>query len=146
MLRDRLTNDFSEVLKNFQVIQRIAAQKEKESVIRARAASRHSDEDGSSGTLIDRHGSSAEMKSSGQLQQQTRTQMEEEVDLEELQESIRKIESYFVDFNQICEDLVTMIHAQGEVIDSVESNVESPTIQAQEGAIQIAKARDYQVS
>lgn len=39
MFRERLTNDFSEVLKNFQVIQRTAAQKEKESVIRARANS-----------------------------------------------------------------------------------------------------------
>ncbi len=39
MLRERLTNDFSEALKNFQVIQRTAAQKEKESVIRARANS-----------------------------------------------------------------------------------------------------------
>lgn len=149
MLRDRLTNDFSEVLKNFQVIQRTAAQKEKESVIRARAASRHSDEDGSSGTLIDLHGSSAAMKSSGQLQQQTQIQMEEEVDLEELRErekSIRKIESDIVDVNQIFKDLATMIHAQGEVIDSIESNVESATIQVQEGATQIAKARDYQVS
>jgi len=149
MLRDRLTNDFSEVLKNFQVIQRTAAQKEKESVIRARAASRHSDEDGSSGTLIDLHGSSAAMKSSGQLQQQTQIQMEEEVDLEELRErekSIRKIESDIVDVNQIFKDLATMIHAQGEVIDSIESNVESATIQVQEGATQIAKARDYQAA
>lgn len=39
MLRERLTNEFSEALKNFQVIQRTAAQKEKESVIRARANS-----------------------------------------------------------------------------------------------------------
>lgn len=39
MLRERLTNDFSDALKNLQVIQRTAAQKEKESVIRARANS-----------------------------------------------------------------------------------------------------------
>ncbi|RWR98512.1 Syntaxin-7-like protein [Dinothrombium tinctorium] len=39
MLRERLTNEFSEALKNFQVIQRTAAQKEKESVFRARANS-----------------------------------------------------------------------------------------------------------
>ncbi|CAG2182093.1 unnamed protein product, partial [Oppiella nova] len=39
MLRERLTNDFSEALKNFQVIQRTAASKEKESVIRVRTNS-----------------------------------------------------------------------------------------------------------
>lgn len=39
MQKERLTNEFSEALKNFQVIQRTAAQKEKESVNRARANS-----------------------------------------------------------------------------------------------------------
>lgn len=39
MQKEKLTSDFSEALKNFQIIQRTAAQKEKESVIRARANS-----------------------------------------------------------------------------------------------------------
>lgn len=43
MQKERLTNEFSEALKNFQVIQRTAAQKEKESVIRARANSGFND-------------------------------------------------------------------------------------------------------
>jgi hypothetical protein len=51
MLRERLTNDFSEALKNFQVIQRTAAQKEKESVIRARANSGLSGDPFSDGVL-----------------------------------------------------------------------------------------------
>jgi t-SNARE complex subunit (syntaxin) len=145
MMRDRLTNDFSDVLRNFQVIQRTAAQKEKESVIRARAASRHSD-DRDPSTLIDLEQGSASMN---QQQKQSQIQMEEEVDLEELRDrekSIRKIESDIVDVNQIFKDLATMIHAQGEVIDSIESNVETATIQVSEGATQITKARDYQVS
>lgn len=52
MQKERLTNEFSEALKNFQVIQRTAAQKEKESVIRARANSGFNDGRGQS-TLID---------------------------------------------------------------------------------------------
>ena len=79
---------------------------------------------------------------------QTQLQMEEEVDLEDLREreqSIRKIESDIVDVNQIFKDLATMVHAQGEVIDSIEANVESAAIQVQEGASQLSKARDYQV-
>ena len=149
-MRDRLTNDFSEVLRNFQVIQRTAAQKEKESVIRARALSRHSDDrSGSgyhdSGTLIDLQGESASMS---QSKPQTQIQMEEEVDLDELREretAIRNIESNIVDVNQIFKDLATMIHAQGEVIDSIESNVESGVIHIHEAAAQLTSARDYQV-
>lgn len=148
MQRDRLTSDFSDVLRNFQVIQRTAAQKEKESVLRARAASHTKQEDGPS-ALIDLDGTlSYQQHQRPQQQTQSQIQMEEEVDVEELRErekSIRKIESDIVDVNQIFKDLATMVHAQGEVIDSIEANVESATIQVSEGASQIAKAREYQV-
>ena len=144
MQRDRLTSDFSDVLRNFQVIQRTAAQKEKESVIRARAASHTKPDQGlGSSTLIE-----FDASPSFQRQAQSQIQMEEEVDVDELRErekSIRKIESDIVDVNQIFKDLATMVHAQGEVIDSIEANVESATIQVSEGASQIAKAREYQV-
>lgn len=163
MLRDRLTNDFSEALKNFQVIQRTAAQKEKESVIRARAHSKISgvsvkngskcttesnnsllfqshEDDQQPSNLIDLASPSAQM--------QATLQMEEEVDLRELQEreqSIRKIETDIVEVNTIFKDLASLVHEQGEVIDSIEANVESASIQVTEGAQQIMKARDYQV-
>lgn len=145
MQRDRLTSDFSDVLRNFQVIQRTAAQKEKESVIRARAASHTKPDQGQGSTLIDFDASPSFQR---QAQSQQQIQMEEEVDVDELRErekSIRKIESDIVDVNQIFKDLATMVHAQGEVIDSIEANVESATIQVSEGASQIAKAREYQV-
>lgn len=149
MQRDRLTSDFSDVLRNFQVIQRTAAQKEKESVLRARAAShtKPGADDGPS-ALIDLDGSLSFQQQRPQQQSQSQIQMEEEVDVDELRErekSIRKIESDIVDVNQIFKDLATMVHAQGEVIDSIEANVESATIQVSEGASQIAKAREYQV-
>ena len=83
-----------------------------------------------------------------QAQMQATIQMEEEVDLSELQEreqSIRKIETDIVEVNQIFKDLATMVHEQGEVIDSIEANVETASIQVTEGAQQISKARDYQV-
>lgn len=150
MVRDRLTSDFSEVLKNFQVIQRTAAQKEKESMSRARSHSKHSHSDEPS-ALIDIPGDSGSspFASQKQIQQQQQLQMEEEINIEEWKErekSIRQIESDIVDVNKIFKDLATMVHAQGELIDSIEANVESATIQVTEGAQQISKARDYQVS
>ena len=49
--------------------------------------------------------------------------MEEEQNIEELQErerSIRQLESDIVDVNTIFKDLATMVHEQGEMVDSIE--------------------------
>lgn len=74
--------------------------------------------------------------------------MEEEVDMNMLREreyAIRKIESDIVEVNQIFKDLATMVHDQGEVIDSIEANIESTGIQIHEGTQQLIKASDYAV-
>lgn len=80
-------------------------------------------------------------------QQQRQQMFEEESNIEELREretAIRKIEGDIVEVNQIFKDLASMVHEQGDVIDSIEANVESASHQVYEGAQQIAKARDYQ--
>ena len=80
---------------------------------------------------------------------QPQLQIEEDVDLSMLREreqAIRKIESDIVEVNQIFKDLATMVHDQGEVIDSIEANIESTGIQIQEGTQQLIKASDYSVS
>ncbi len=64
---------------------------------------------------------------------QSKTQMllEEEYNIEQLQErerSIRQLESDIVDVNTIFKDLATMVHEQGEVVDSIEANVESTQV------------------
>ncbi|XP_054153166.1 syntaxin-12-like isoform X2 [Oppia nitens] len=144
MLKERLTSDFSEALKNFQVIQRTAAQKEKESVIRARANSGLN-----SNNVWDDHSTkgASNLIDLQSPQSQTQIHMEEECDLELLrdrEQQIRKIEGDIVEVNQIFKDLATMVHDQGEVIDSIEANVETASIQVHEGTAQLAKARDYQ--
>jgi len=142
MLRERLTNEFSEALKNFQVIQRTAAQKERESVARART---------SSGAKLDPFGGRPsnliDLASPQQEQATVQLEIEEECDLEALREreqQIRKIESDIVEVNQIFKDLATMVHDQGEVIDSIEANVETASIEVQRGAQELQKAREYQ--
>ena len=77
-----------------------------------------------------------------------RLQIEEECNIELLrdrEQQIRKIESDILEVNQIFKDLATMIHEQGETIDSIEANVETASIQVDQGTLQLAKARDYQV-
>lgn len=153
MQKERLTNEFSEALKNFQVIQRTAAQKEKESVIRARANSGFND--GPTGrqqsTLIDLQSPQSGQSGAFPLgpshqQHQSQIQIEEEVDvsmLREREQAIRKIESDIVEVNQIFKDLATMVHDQGEVIDSIEANIESSSVQINEGTQQLIKASSY---
>ncbi|XP_074605327.1 syntaxin-7-like isoform X1 [Brevipalpus obovatus] len=149
MQKDRLTNDFSDALKNFQVIQRTAVQKQKESVSRARANSgiKIGPAESSQGqNLIDLQ-SPTSIGQQEQLQQQSVLQIEEEVDLEtvrEREQAIRKLENDIVGVNQIFKELATIVHQQGEVIDSIEANVESAHIHVEEGVQEITKAREYQ--
>ncbi|GFT09458.1 hypothetical protein NPIL_9031 [Nephila pilipes] len=79
----------------------------------------------------------------------TSLQMEEEVNLEllrEREEAVRKLEADIVDVNHIFTDLAALVHEQGEVIDSIEANVEQAQIQVSEGTQQLAKARRHQAA
>lgn len=82
-------------------------------------------------------------------QVQATVQIEQQVDLNELREreqAVKKMEGDIYEVNQIFKELATMVHSQGEVIDSIEANVEAATMNVSEGTQQVAKARDYQVS
>ena len=51
-----------------------------------------------------------------------------------------------MDVNTIFKDLATMVHEQGEMVDSIEQNVESATVRVQEGTAQLSMAETYKVS
>ncbi|CAN8002148.1 unnamed protein product [Ixodes hexagonus] len=146
LVKDKLTNEFSEALHSFQLVQRAEADKEKDSVKRARAASGLSQR-GGRGNLIEL--ASPQQPEPPSLQQQTQSYalMDEQVDLEMLREreqAISKLESDIQDVNTIFKDLATMVHDQGDMIDSIEANVESAAVHVDEGVQQVAKARQHQ--
>ncbi|XP_076865799.1 syntaxin-12 [Brachyhypopomus gauderio] len=140
--KERLMNDFSAALNNFQAVQRRAADKEKESVARARAGSRHSVEDRDEQLVsFDNNDDFRQM-----VQQTEEAEITEE-DLELIKEretNIRQLESDIMDVNQIFKDLAVMIHDQGEMIDSIEANVESAEVHVERGAEQLQRAAYYQ--
>lgn len=75
--------------------------------------------------------------------------MEDESSLEEVrqrEQAIRQLESDILDVNQIFKELATMVHEQGEVVDSIEANIESAHIQVEEGVRQVSQAATYQVT
>ena len=85
-----------------------------------------------------------------QEEQQRRQQMliQEEYDMEQLQErerSIRQLESDILDVNTIFKDLATLVHDQGEMIDSIEANVESTQVRVSEGTEHLRQAETYKV-
>ncbi|XP_006809093.2 syntaxin-12-like [Neolamprologus brichardi] len=142
--RDRLMNDFSAALNNFQAVQRRAAEKEKESVARARAGSRLSADDSSRDEKLVSFDNQDEW---GQMTTQTEEVVITEEDLELIKEretNIRQLESDIMDVNQIFKDLAVMIHDQGEMIDSIEANVENAEVHVERGTEQLQRAAYYQ--
>ncbi|KAK9960401.1 hypothetical protein ABG768_008261 [Culter alburnus] len=128
--KDRLMNDFSAALNNFQVVQRRAAERERESV----------DELNQDEQLV-----TFEKNEGWRMQAEEEPVTEEDLELiKERETNIRQLESDIMDVNQIFKDLAVMIHDQGDMIDSIEANVESAEVHVERGAEQIQQAAYYQ--
>lgn len=140
--RERLMNDFSAALNNFQSVQRHAAEKEKESVARARAGSRLSAEDGDE-QLVSFDNQDDWGQTTTQLEESSITEEDLEL-IKERETNIRQLESDIMDVNQIFKDLAVMIHDQGEMIDSIEANVENAEVHVERGTEQLQRAAYYQ--
>eukprot|EP00918_Siedleckia_nematoides_P048319 GHVU01105878.1.p1 GENE.GHVU01105878.1~~GHVU01105878.1.p1 ORF type:complete len:278 (+),score=34.83 GHVU01105878.1:220-1053(+) len=141
MQKERLMNELTTSLNNFQSAQRKAAEKEKESLARARASSAsHYD------PFMD------DRKSDDQLvgvdtPGQIMVQVEDDVDMQALREreqAIHQLESDIMDVNEIFKDLGMLVHEQGEVIDSIESQVEDAQVHVSHGTEELQKAKQYQ--
>jgi len=81
-------------------------------------------------------------------QRQAQIAMEQDVNLAQLREresAIRRLENDIVDVNMIFKDLAMMVHDQGEVIDSIESNVENVQIRVHEANNHLEQAKKSQV-
>ncbi|XP_069091269.1 syntaxin-7 [Pleurodeles waltl] len=144
LLKDRLLNELTTALTNFQKIQRQAADKEKDLVARARASSRVStgvpEDNSTEAALV-----SWETESQPQAQAQYEDITEDDLRLiEERETSIRQLEADILNINEIFKDLGAMIHEQGDMIDSIEANVESADVHVQQANQQLARASEYQ--
>lgn len=90
-----------------------------------------------------------EFKSEENKNQQAQIAIEQDVNLVQLKEreaSLRRLENDIVDVNMIFKDLAVMVHDQGEVIDSIESNVENVQIRVTEANSSLESAKKNQVT
>jgi len=139
--REKLHSDFTRALDSFQRAQRQAAQKEKDVIRKYKSA--NSDIAGPNQqqqNLID-------IESGANNQSRTQAMIEEEASIELLQErekAVRQLEADITDVNQIFKDLAAMVHDQGELVDSIEENVESAAISITAGNEQLRQAERYQ--
>ncbi|KAF7281148.1 syntaxin 7 [Rhynchophorus ferrugineus] len=140
MQRERLQDEFTSTLNIFQQVQRSTAQKEKEQVKKTRNQM-YSDQPMLPGYKKDHQ--LIELQDNTARHQM---QLQEEADLRALQEqeqSIRQLESDINDVNQIFKELGSLVHEQGEVIDSIEASVESTSDYVRQGAQQLREASSY---
>lgn len=140
--KDRLVNEFTTALTNFQRVQRQAAEREREFVARVRASSRVSggaaEESYREGTLV-----SWESQTQSQVLDEEITEDDLRL-IEERETAIRQLEADIMDINEIFKDLGMMIHEQGDIIDSIEANVETAEVHVQQANQQLSRAADYQ--
>lgn len=141
MQRERLQDEFTSALNMFQQVQRSTAQKEKEQVNKAKAAA-YGNDPYLPGYKKDQQ--LIELQEGGV--RHTQMQVQEEAELRALQEqeqSIRQLESDIQDVNQIFKELGALVHEQGEIVDSIEANVERATDYVGTGAQQLREASSY---
>ncbi|GAB6032744.1 Syntaxin-7 [Chamberlinius hualienensis] len=142
---ERLTQEFTSVLNLLQDAQKNAARREKEMVAKSRAeagySTRYSADDRSTGNQLIQLESPVQNQMSLQLEQEPNLEM-----LREQEQAIRQIETDIVQVNQIFKDLAMMVHEQGGMIDSIEANIETASVQVSEATQQLHQASNYQTA
>jgi len=145
--KERITNDLFKALNRFQEAQKQSMQRQKESNERAKAYLAFQQNDTHFEMMENQDVKIDDQAITyGQARDQKIT-MEMDVNLVQLQEreaALRKLENDIGDVNTIFKDLAVMVHDQGEVIDSIESNVETVKITVQNANSNLQSAAKYQ--
>ncbi|EJW86231.1 SNARE domain-containing protein [Wuchereria bancrofti] len=132
--RERLMGDLIGVLNRLQVAQRNAIAKEKESM-KAVAA-----QDQQVSHQIEQVNDNGQQERK-QLQIQHQQHLTE---IRERSEAMRQLDQDISDVTQVMKDLARIVHDQGEIMDSIEANVEHASMQVQQGATAVQRAVIYQ--
>ena len=136
--QDRLATQFGDLLKQFQRLQRQAAEKEKLSVARTRSSIASSSHESSMQMGVDSDGHLVPMQSQEQLEEVRELQ-----ELRQREEAMKQLEADIVDVNHIFNELALLVHDQGETIDSIDANVEAVLTNVETAAQELHKADTY---
>ncbi|KAK6626959.1 hypothetical protein RUM44_009436 [Polyplax serrata] len=143
--RERLLERFTDTLNQFQKVQCSTLQRRKEIYQQKQSDSGHDTmlpPPGSGNSRFTDHLIELQDQSS---KQQTQQMIQEELNLQALEKqanSIRELESNIMDVNQIYKKLGHLVHEQGEMVDSIEANVELASVRVTEASKDINRARE----
>merc|ERR1711976_161604 len=126
----KLANSFSNALNDFQRAQRETLDKEK-------LARKEQSGNQENNSLI-----SLENGSQAQLQQQLSPN--EYAQMQERENAIVQLEADIADVNMIFKAAASTAHYQGEIIESIEQNIEDAVVDIQSGNQQLRQAREHQ--
>ncbi|KAI8925256.1 t-SNARE [Entophlyctis helioformis] len=137
----KLQKDFEEVLKRFQAVSKIAAEKAREFVSKARAqqAMDAADDDGNENEPL-----------LGQAQQLSQLRvLDAEIDynealIEEREQDIIGIGKSIQEVNEIFRDLGTLVNEQQYLLDNIETNVNTVSINVEGATTELRQAENYQ--
>lgn len=135
---EKLTSDFSHVVKMYHKSQQAIAAKMKQVLLVN--ASQQDDINRDSSGFGDN--TSHEQLVQRQAMQQN-LQFEQDMMLER-EQRFRQIEADVLDINQIMKELSSITHQQGEVVDTIENTIEYTVSNVESGASELAKASEYQ--
>lgn len=137
--KEKLMDEFTTVLKNFQSSQRRQKDKEKEAIQRTKSKATSPTDPYAEEELAN-----GQMVGVGSAKQQTSISVEDDFELlQDRERNVRQLEADITDVNQIFKDLSVLVHEQGEVIDCIEANVESTSLNIARGTEQLRTAHNY---
>ncbi|CAL2029169.1 CBN-SYN-13 protein [Caenorhabditis brenneri] len=134
-VRERLQNEYIGVLNRLQGSQRRAAQTEKAGMVAAEM-------DAQAARDAFEHDMYANQGRSGQMQM-TAQQQGNLADIKERQHALQQLERDIGDVNAIFAELANIVHEQGDMVDSIEANVEHAQIYVEQGAQNVQQAVYY---
>ncbi|TPX60040.1 hypothetical protein PhCBS80983_g02067 [Powellomyces hirtus] len=143
MAQQKLQKDFEEVLKRFQAVSKLAAEKSRQYVALAKAVQAGEfDPD-------EEDGEDAPLMSSDQRHQLAVLDNEIEFNdalIIEREQDLKGIEQSIAEVNEIFRDLGTMVHEQQYMLDNIESNVQTVEINMENATGELRTADRYQRS
>lgn len=144
LLQDKLLREFENSLSRYHAIQNVLSLKMKEYIEQEVSVSKDTS------TLIDISTNDVDDQD-GLIEDYDRTQQileheDELAQIKERNERIQQIERDMLNVNEIFRDLATIVHEQGEQVDSIESHVELAGVQISKGNEQLQRAKHYQKS
>ncbi|KAJ3412501.1 hypothetical protein HDV05_000639 [Chytridiales sp. JEL 0842] len=140
----KLQKDFEDVLKRFQSVSKLAAEKSREYVHKARAQKKHMEEEEEEDEESEREPLMAGAQRMHQLQSLDNEVEYNEALIEEREEELRNIERSIVEVNEIFRDLGTIVNEQQYMLDNIESNVSDVAINMENATGELRTASRYQ--